>query len=194
MPNRADPDQFGFFRCQLIWIYTVCKGRAYPGSAGPGLNASVQIVANENIKILFEPVQPWKTQISLHIYAVWSESALMCLPQSPGYLQKGINQKGRTLAICLYRLTGLCWSHRSYCRFCRPLTNFWKKIWLGMWIICLDSNVKIIMTEILYKYLTNEFVCKHYSSRYRGEIKLIFVIFAAKLELPQQTRYVSVQK
>ena len=27
----------GFFRSQLIWIYTVFKGRAYPGSAGPGL-------------------------------------------------------------------------------------------------------------------------------------------------------------
>ena len=27
----------GFFRRQLIWIFTVCKGRAYPGSAGPGL-------------------------------------------------------------------------------------------------------------------------------------------------------------
>ena len=26
-----------FFRSQLIWIYTVCKGRAYPGSTGPGL-------------------------------------------------------------------------------------------------------------------------------------------------------------
>ena len=27
----------GFFRSQLIWIYTVCKGRAYPGSTGLGL-------------------------------------------------------------------------------------------------------------------------------------------------------------
>ena len=27
----------GFFRSQLIWIYTVCKGRVYPGSAGQGL-------------------------------------------------------------------------------------------------------------------------------------------------------------
>ena len=26
-----------FFRSHLIWIYTVCKGRAYQGSAGPGL-------------------------------------------------------------------------------------------------------------------------------------------------------------
>ena len=27
----------GFFRSQLIWIYTICKGRIYPGSAGQGL-------------------------------------------------------------------------------------------------------------------------------------------------------------
>ena len=27
----------GFFRSQLIWIYTVCKGSVYPGSAGQGL-------------------------------------------------------------------------------------------------------------------------------------------------------------
>ena len=27
----------GFFRSQLIWIYTVCKGRTYLGSAGLGL-------------------------------------------------------------------------------------------------------------------------------------------------------------
>ena len=28
----------GFFRSQLIWIYTVCKDRVYPGTAGQGLN------------------------------------------------------------------------------------------------------------------------------------------------------------
>ena len=27
----------GFFRSQLIWIYTVCKDRVYPGSEGQGL-------------------------------------------------------------------------------------------------------------------------------------------------------------
>ena len=36
MANNADPDQLAF-RSQLIWIYTVCKGRVYPGSAGQGL-------------------------------------------------------------------------------------------------------------------------------------------------------------
>ena len=45
MANSADPDQLasseadlsGFMKKQLIWTYTVCKGRAYPGSAGQGL-------------------------------------------------------------------------------------------------------------------------------------------------------------
>ena len=27
----------GFFRSQLIWVYTVCKGKVYPGSEGQGL-------------------------------------------------------------------------------------------------------------------------------------------------------------
>ena len=31
----------GFFRSQLIWIYTVCKDRAYPGSAGTGLTLNL---------------------------------------------------------------------------------------------------------------------------------------------------------
>ena len=31
MTNSADPD------CWLLQIYTVCKGRVYPGSAGQGL-------------------------------------------------------------------------------------------------------------------------------------------------------------
>ena len=34
MANSANPDQLAG---QLIWIYTVCKGGTYPGSAGPGL-------------------------------------------------------------------------------------------------------------------------------------------------------------
>ena len=38
MANSADPDQF---RSQLIWIYTVCKGKVYPGSAGQGLKQRI---------------------------------------------------------------------------------------------------------------------------------------------------------
>ena len=36
MANRADPDQLASWKL-LIWFYTVCKGRVYQGSAGPGL-------------------------------------------------------------------------------------------------------------------------------------------------------------
>ena len=41
MANSADP--VGFFRSQLILIYTVCKGRVYPGSAGQGLSNTVKL-------------------------------------------------------------------------------------------------------------------------------------------------------
>ena len=37
MANSADPDQLSS-ESQLIWIYTVFKGRTYPGSAGLGLS------------------------------------------------------------------------------------------------------------------------------------------------------------
>ena len=36
MANSADRDQLVSEEA-LIWIYTVCKGRVYPGSAGQGL-------------------------------------------------------------------------------------------------------------------------------------------------------------
>ena len=36
MTNCADPDPLA--SSELIWIYTVCKVRVYPGSAGLGLN------------------------------------------------------------------------------------------------------------------------------------------------------------
>ena len=46
MANSADPDQLA----SLIWIYTVCKGRVYPGSAGQGLNWSEIIQAHTTKK------------------------------------------------------------------------------------------------------------------------------------------------
>ena len=36
----------GFFRSQLIWICTFCKGRVYPGSAGQGLNEKVKATSH----------------------------------------------------------------------------------------------------------------------------------------------------
>ena len=39
MANSADPDQLASEEAiELLWIYTVCTARAYPGSAGQGQN------------------------------------------------------------------------------------------------------------------------------------------------------------
>ena len=51
MANSADPDQK-----PLIWIYTVCKGRAYPGSAGLGLklDSALHLNCQKMYKSLFQ--------------------------------------------------------------------------------------------------------------------------------------------
>ena len=48
MTNSAEPDQ--------IWIYTVCKGRAYLGSAGSGLFPFRKYSFIEEGKINFDKV------------------------------------------------------------------------------------------------------------------------------------------
>ena len=49
----------GFFRSQLIWIYTICKGRTYLGSAGQGLRPLTCISqVNSNMKM---PFLNWST-------------------------------------------------------------------------------------------------------------------------------------
>ena len=48
---------------QISWIYAVCQGRVYPGSAGRGLNLSHLMT-----KCHMHPV---KTQISLGIHPIW---------------------------------------------------------------------------------------------------------------------------
>ena len=56
MTHSADPDQLAS-SSQLNWIYTVCKGRVYPGSAGQGLNITISkidiyIYINAQISVL----------------------------------------------------------------------------------------------------------------------------------------------
>ena len=91
MPNSADPDQL-VFRSQLIWIYTVCKGRIYPGSAGAGqvkktyeqgqsISYKLAFACSEDS--VFVVHQPWlytecpaKTLTRLCGCSGWSESSL----------------------------------------------------------------------------------------------------------------------
>ena len=41
----------GFWRSQLVWIYTVCKGRVYPGSAGQGLSSAYHNMGHVKWKV-----------------------------------------------------------------------------------------------------------------------------------------------
>ena len=52
MANSADPDQ-------LIWIYTVCKGRVYQGSAGQGSRLKIK----EREKRSGQPTNPFADEI-----------------------------------------------------------------------------------------------------------------------------------
>ena len=68
-------------------------------------------------------VRPAKTQSSLRMRAVWSESSLIALAfNNYQTIQRVINENpchtGR-----MYMLICLCWSHRSYYRFCRALAQ-----------------------------------------------------------------------
>ena len=56
MANSADPDQLASSDfSQLIWIYTVCKGRVYPGSAGQGLiKAPHRHIFPHSVELLFD--------------------------------------------------------------------------------------------------------------------------------------------
>ena len=69
-------------------------------------------------------VQLAKTQISLHICAVWSESSAdrMCLLQPPDYPKR---DKCEPLPywVNVQADLSLCWSYRSYCKFCLALAK-----------------------------------------------------------------------
>ena len=59
-----------FFRSQLIWIYTVCKGRIYPGSAGQGLTGDRRLNC-----ILFSYNGLLLNTFLTYIPTVWPNSA-----------------------------------------------------------------------------------------------------------------------
>ena len=52
-----------FWRSQLIWIYTVCKGRAYLGSAGQGLICFYDKTSSFTLYVYYMVVKPKLTQL-----------------------------------------------------------------------------------------------------------------------------------
>ena len=60
--KQCRSSSIGFWRSQLIWIYTVCKGRTYPGSAGPGLRDFIFQV----LRIRFKAWSPYVLELEMN--------------------------------------------------------------------------------------------------------------------------------
>ena len=72
MANSADSDQLA---SELIWIYTVCKGRVYPGSAGLGLNIMwLKIITALDKAFSFFKQKLFFIFIFLHLDKMWGTS------------------------------------------------------------------------------------------------------------------------
>ena len=54
-------------RSQLIWIYSICKGRAYPGSAGPWLIHEVNELQCDKMYFMTSvPSEDWEN-LGIHV-------------------------------------------------------------------------------------------------------------------------------
>ena len=73
--------------CQLIWIYTVCKGRVWPGSAGPGLSSVFSQVCSVVTGEFF--CFSGFTRFKLQPTIVWPVSRWRRRSSAPGNSQTG---------------------------------------------------------------------------------------------------------
>ena len=112
------------------------------------------------IKPLMRLMWAGKTQISLHICIVWSESSLIatCLLQPLGYPKRNKWEPLRYWMDVKDDLN-LHWSHRTYCRFCRALAQ----ILCGY---CLLSGAMFHASSCI-RLLKFIFVCKQSAFTFR---------------------------
>ena len=61
----------GFFRSQLIWICTACKGRVYPGSAGQGLKCRMMSAIVLNSAWWVTLILPVTTIVVCFVICLW---------------------------------------------------------------------------------------------------------------------------
>ena len=136
----------GFWRSQMIWIYTVCKGRVYPGSAGLGL-ISISLKAHLIwlcITMLWMeqrlPAQTTfalshkadlieclnKAQISLQIHTVWSGPLLLFIFGKLTYAQ---SDQGLYCPHILKEFFFIKWQGPESCAF-----------WLKVFLVCIWEN------------------------------------------------------
>ena len=79
----------GSWRSQLIWINTICKDRAYPGSAGPGLKMLSACLVNLVLYGLNYVPITWRPKW-MFLFFCYGKS---WFPKQNGYIFKGNNIK-----------------------------------------------------------------------------------------------------
>ena len=77
MTNSADPDQFKQCRSQLIWIYIVCKGRVYLGSAVQGLGRDSYTREANSFLAEWSAYEMGGKNFKLRVLSLWSASKVL---------------------------------------------------------------------------------------------------------------------
>ena len=107
-------------------------------------------------------VRPAETQISMSICTVWSVFAdRMCLLRPPGYPKRD-KREPLPYWVDVQAALSLCWSHRSYCRFCHALLKWplayciYLKHWGTLTPYC---TCHIVWTSQFYNFLIYSQTC-----------------------------------
>ena len=147
--------------------YVISTIFSWAGSIGPlSGNTCGAFTADAYISLLISPhlpnfegitrwlVRPPKTQISLHIYAVWSKSSL-CARRSTGSIASHgapIEDSVKLTARMRRLIWVVVWAHMWFCRFCCGLAPvmFWlylinKISWCSIKFFCILPSSKNIL-------------------------------------------------
>ena len=148
MTNSADQDQLASKRSQLIWIYTVCKGRAYLGPAGLGLKLkAVQLTQYgpcQTKKCLWTWSKCADSDHPVHsLCIVWAFALHSYILQYPVIRLASSVGPDQTAWIILdmQAYLGLHCPHMLEDTFSHGIVHMVKSVWSGS--VCLDNFVKI---------------------------------------------------
>ena len=117
---------FRLRQCMLVWIFAwVTFSKSIFSHTAPKIQKRPLHLSKCTTKPTRRPVWPAKTQTSRYIHPVWQEfSFIPLLINSPKAVEGTCDQR-RLWSDCADAQSdlSLCWSHKSYCRFCCALAH-----------------------------------------------------------------------
>ena len=129
----------------LVWIFTssnIYHSTLFPKYLRNNLDSTStnSYLTPRTTKPTIRLVRSEKTQISLRIRAVWSESSLIVCAV---YSQRGINREVLPYWMDVQADRSLCWSYKSYCRFVVRLLicNFEQQVRPHQWSLYHFSTI-----------------------------------------------------